>query len=165
MVVHAISDKNGGCVAIDHRPEARTPHPTYVSSPYITFLDFWWIPFLGHKSLGVRLRYYWKWSFMLFSTKMGVVWPLIIDQRLIHLTIHMFPWHRSHSWIFWRPFLGQKSVGASLWCYGKWASMLFLTKIGVVWPLIIDHKLIFLAIYYILGFLVETISWSKVRRC
>jgi hypothetical protein len=26
MVVHAIFDKNGGCVAIDHRPEARTPH-------------------------------------------------------------------------------------------------------------------------------------------
>src|SRR5688572_16771038 len=35
----------------------------------------------------------------LFSTKMGVVWPLIIDQRLIHLTPHMFPCHRSHSWI------------------------------------------------------------------
>jgi hypothetical protein len=29
----AISDKNGGCVAIDHRSEARTPHPTYVSLP------------------------------------------------------------------------------------------------------------------------------------
>jgi hypothetical protein len=29
----AISDKNGGCVAIDHRPEACTPHPTYVSLP------------------------------------------------------------------------------------------------------------------------------------
>jgi hypothetical protein len=40
MVVHAIFDKNRGCVAIDHRPEARTPHPTYVSLPYITFLDF-----------------------------------------------------------------------------------------------------------------------------
>jgi hypothetical protein len=31
--------------------------------------------------------------------KMGVVWPLIIDQRLLHLTPHMFPCHRSHSWI------------------------------------------------------------------
>jgi hypothetical protein len=31
MVVHAIFDKNGGCVAIDHRPDARTPHPTYAS--------------------------------------------------------------------------------------------------------------------------------------
>jgi hypothetical protein len=29
----AMFDKNGGCVAIDHRPEARTPHPTYVSLP------------------------------------------------------------------------------------------------------------------------------------
>jgi hypothetical protein len=27
----------------------------------------------------------------LFLTKMGVVWPLIIDQRLVHLTPHMFP--------------------------------------------------------------------------
>jgi hypothetical protein len=35
----------------------------------------------------------------LFSTKMGVVWPFIIDQRLIHLTPHMFPCHGSHSWI------------------------------------------------------------------
>jgi hypothetical protein len=29
----AIFDKNGGCVAIDHLPEAHTPHPTYVSLP------------------------------------------------------------------------------------------------------------------------------------
>jgi hypothetical protein len=29
----AIFDKYGGSVAIDHRPEARTPHPTYVSLP------------------------------------------------------------------------------------------------------------------------------------
>jgi hypothetical protein len=31
---------------------------------------------------------------------MCVVWPLIIDQRLVHLTPQMFPYHRSHSWIF-----------------------------------------------------------------
>jgi hypothetical protein len=30
----------------------------------------------------------------LFSTKMGVVWPLIIYQRLVNLTPHMFPCHR-----------------------------------------------------------------------
>jgi hypothetical protein len=35
----------------------------------------------------------------LFLIKMGVVWPLIINQRLVHLTPHMFPCHRSHSWI------------------------------------------------------------------
>jgi hypothetical protein len=29
----AIFDKNGGYVAIDHRLEADTPHPTYVSLP------------------------------------------------------------------------------------------------------------------------------------
>jgi hypothetical protein len=33
MVVHSIFDKNGRCVAIDHRTEARTPDPTYVSLP------------------------------------------------------------------------------------------------------------------------------------
>jgi hypothetical protein len=60
----AIFDRNGGCVAINHRPVARTPHPTYVSLPEIIFLDFWWRPFLGEKSVGVSLRYYWKWSFL-----------------------------------------------------------------------------------------------------
>jgi hypothetical protein len=35
----------------------------------------------------------------LFSTKMGVVWPLIIGQRLVHLTPHIFPCHTSGSWI------------------------------------------------------------------
>jgi hypothetical protein len=36
----------------------------------------------------------------LFPTKNGGVWPLIIDLRLVHLTPHMFPCHRSHSRIF-----------------------------------------------------------------
>jgi hypothetical protein len=58
MGVHAIFDKNGGCVAIDHRPKASTPDPTYVSLAYITFLDLWWRPFLGQKSVGVSLHYY-----------------------------------------------------------------------------------------------------------
>jgi hypothetical protein len=53
----------------------------------------------------------------LFSTKMGVVWPLITDQRLVHLTPHMFPCHRPHSWIFGGPLLGQKSIGVSLRYY------------------------------------------------
>jgi hypothetical protein len=50
-------------------------------------------------------------------------------------------------------------------------SWLFPTKMGVVWPLIIDQRLVhlthicFLAICHILGFLVETISWSKIHRC
>jgi hypothetical protein len=35
----------------------------------------------------------------LLSTKMGVVWPLTIDQMLVHLTTRKFPFHRSHSWI------------------------------------------------------------------
>jgi hypothetical protein len=63
-------------------------------------LDFWWRPFLGQKSVGVLafdiIENGRSW---LFSTKMGVVWPFIIDQRLVHLTPHMFPCHRSRSWI------------------------------------------------------------------
>jgi hypothetical protein len=49
--------------------------------------------------------------------------------------------------------------------------MLFSTKMGVVWPLIVDHRLVhlthilFLAIDQIIGFRLETISWSKIRRC
>jgi hypothetical protein len=35
----------------------------------------------------------------LFSTKKGVVWPLIINQSFVHFTPHMFSCHRSHSWI------------------------------------------------------------------
>jgi hypothetical protein len=33
MVVHAIFDKNRGCLAIDHRTEAHTHLPTFVSLP------------------------------------------------------------------------------------------------------------------------------------
>jgi hypothetical protein len=36
---------------------------------------------------------------MAIFDKMGFVWPLIIDKRLEHRTPHMFPCHRSHSWI------------------------------------------------------------------
>jgi hypothetical protein len=36
---------------------------------------------------------------MLFSPKIGVVWPLIIKQMLVDLIPLMFPCHRSHSWI------------------------------------------------------------------
>jgi hypothetical protein len=49
--------------------------------------------------------------------------------------------------------------------------MLFSTKMGVVWPLIIDQRLVhltprvFLAIDHNLGFLVETISWLKICKC
>jgi hypothetical protein len=58
MVVHAIFDTNRGCVPFDHRLEAHTPHPTYVSLPDITFLGVLWRPFLGQKSVDVSLRYY-----------------------------------------------------------------------------------------------------------
>ena len=154
----AILIKNGGCMAIYHRPEARTPHPTYVSwhrshswisggdhflvknsyvlafgiiengrswlfstkwglcghwsstrgsytSPHICFLaidhilGFLVETIFGQKSVGVSIWYYWKCRSWLFSTKMGVVWPLIIDQSLVHLTPHMFPCHISHFWI------------------------------------------------------------------
>jgi hypothetical protein len=108
----------------------------------------------------------------LFSTKMGVVWPLIFDNRLIHLSTHMFPCHRSHSWIFGGDhFLVKNPYVLPFGIIENGRSWLFLTKMGVVWPLIKTQRLVhltphmFLAIDHILGFLVEAISWSKIRRC
>jgi hypothetical protein len=79
----------------------------------------------------------------LFSTKMGVVWPFIIDQRLIHLTTHMFPCHRSHSWISGGDhFLVKNPYVLAFGITENGHSCLFSTKMGVVWPMIIDQRLI-----------------------
>jgi hypothetical protein len=53
----------------------------------------------------------------LFSTKMGFVWPLIIDKRLVHLTPICFLAKDHILGFLVRPFLGQKSVGVSLRYY------------------------------------------------
>jgi hypothetical protein len=46
--------------------------------------------------------------------KMGVVWPLFFDQRLVHLT-HIYFIAIGHILGFWRrPFLRKKFVGVSL---------------------------------------------------
>src|SRR6187455_455033 len=69
----------------------------------------------------------------LFSTKIGVVWPLIIDQRLVHLTPHNFPCHRSHSWIFGgNHFLGKNLNVLAFGIIENGHSWLFSTKMGVV---------------------------------
>jgi hypothetical protein len=77
--------------------------------------------------------------------KMGVLWPLIIDQRLVHLTPHMFPCHRSHSWISGEDhFLGKNPNVLAFGIFENGHSWLFSTKMGVVWPLIFDQRLIHL---------------------
>jgi hypothetical protein len=79
----------------------------------------------------------------LFSTKMGVVWPFIIDKRLIHLTPHMFPCHRSHSWIFGGDhFLVKNPYVLAFGIIENGHSWLFSTKMGVVWPMIINQRLV-----------------------
>jgi hypothetical protein len=79
----------------------------------------------------------------LLSTKMGVVWPLIIDHRLIHLTPHMFPCRRTHSWISGGDhFLVKNPQVLAFDIIINGRSWLFSTKMGVVWPLIIDQRLI-----------------------
>jgi hypothetical protein len=99
MGVDAIFDKNGGCVAIDHRPEARTPaphmFPCHRSHSWISGGDHFLVknPYVLAFGIIENGR---SW---LFSTKMGVLWQLIIDQRLVHLTPHMFSCNRSHYWI------------------------------------------------------------------
>jgi hypothetical protein len=94
--------------------------PTYISLPYIMFLDFWWRPFLGKKSVGVSLRYYWKWSFMvIFDTNRGCV--AINHQpepRSLH-PIYVFLAINHILGFWWRPFLGLKFVGVSLQYYWK----------------------------------------------
>jgi hypothetical protein len=93
------STKNGSCVSIYHRLEARTPHPQmfpcHRSHSWLSGKDHFLVknPYVLAFSVIENGR---SW---LFLTKMGVVWPLIIDQRLIHLTPHMFFCDRSHSWI------------------------------------------------------------------
>src|SRR5688572_362725 len=75
--------------------------------------------------------------------KMGVVWPLIVDQRLIHLTLHMFPCRRSHSWISGGDhFLVKNPYLLSFVIIENVHSWLFSTKMEIVWPLIIDKRLI-----------------------
>jgi hypothetical protein len=81
----------------------------------------------------------------LFSTEMGVVWPFIIDERLIHLNPHMFPYHRSHSWISSGDhFLVKNPYVLACSIIENGHSWLFSTKMGVVWPLIIDQRLVHL---------------------
>jgi hypothetical protein len=54
-----------------------SPHICFLAIDHI--LDFRWRPFLGQKSVGVSIRYYWKWSFMaIFDKKWG---SLAIDHR------------------------------------------------------------------------------------
>jgi hypothetical protein len=75
----------------------------------------------------------------LFSTKMGVLWPLIIDQRLKHLTPHMFPCHRSHSWISGGDhFLGKNPNVLAFGIIENCHSWLFSTKNGRC--VAIDHR-------------------------
>jgi hypothetical protein len=62
-------------------------------------LDFWWRPFLCQNPYVLAFCIIENGRSWLFSTKKGVVWPLIIDQRLVHPTPQMFPCHRSQSWI------------------------------------------------------------------
>src|SRR5688572_13405888 len=108
---------------------------------------------------------------MLFSTKIGVGWPLIVNKRLVHLSPHMFPYQRSHSGISGGDHFLVKNLlvlafsiienGRSCYFRPKWGlcGHLSLTKGSYTSP-----NICFLAIDYILVFLVETISWSKIRR-
>jgi hypothetical protein len=84
----------------------------------------------------------------------------------------MFPCHRSHSWISGGDHFFAKNPNVlAFGIFENGHSWLFSTKMGIVWPLIFDQRLIhltthmFFAIDHILGFMVETISWSKIRMC
>jgi hypothetical protein len=126
---------------IDQRLVNLTPHmfPCHRSHSLISGGDHFLVKNLNVVAFGT-IENGRSW---LFSTKMWVVWPLIFDQRLIHLTTHMFPCHRSHSWISGGDHFSVKNLymlAFSIIENGH--SWLFLTKMGVVWPLIIDQMLV-----------------------
>jgi hypothetical protein len=75
---------------------------------------------------------------MAIFDKMGVVWPLIIDQRLVHLTPQMFLCYRSHSWISGGDHFLVKNPQVLAFCIiENGRSWLFSTKNGGC--LAIDH--------------------------
>jgi hypothetical protein len=101
--------------------------------------------FLVKNPLGLAFSVIENGRSWLFSTKMGVVWLLIIDQRVIHLTPHMFPSHRSHSWISGGDhFLVKNPYVLAFGIIENGCSWLFSSKMGVVWPFIIDQRLVHL---------------------
>jgi hypothetical protein len=78
---------------------------------------------------------------MAIFDKIEVLWPLIIDQRLIHLTPHMFPCHRSHSWISGGDhFLVKNLFVLPFGIIENGHSWLFSTKMGVVGPFIFNQS-------------------------
>jgi hypothetical protein len=122
---------------IDQRLVHLTPHmfPCHISHSLISGGDHFLVknPYVLDFGIIENGR---SW---LFSTKIGVVWPLIIDQRPVHLTPHMFPCHRSHSWISSGDhFLLKNPNVIAFGIIENGRSWQFSTKMGVVWPLIID---------------------------
>jgi hypothetical protein len=130
MVIHVIFERNGVVwpLIIDQRLIHLTPHmfPCHRSHSWIFSGDH----FLVENSKVLAFGTIENGHSWLFTTKMGVVWPLIIDHRLIHLTPHIFPCRRWHFYFSWRPFLGQKSVAVSLRYYWKWSFMAIFDKYG-----------------------------------
>jgi hypothetical protein len=148
---------------IDQRLIHLTPHmfPCHRSHSWISGRDHFLVKNLYVLAFGIIENGH-SW---LFSTKMGVVWPFIIDQRLVHLTPHMFNCHRSQSWISRGDyFLVKSPYVLAFGIIENGRSLLFSTKMGVVWPLIIDQRLVHLT-PNMFPSLQETdkCSWVKLR--
>jgi hypothetical protein len=129
-------------------------------------LDFCWRPFVGQKSVGVSLRYYWKWSFMLFSKKWRLCghWssakgsftsPRICFLAKDHILGFL---DKTNSWSKICRFYPSDLWKIVIHGYfrqkwglcGLWSS----TRGSYTSP-----HICFLAIDHILGYLLETISW------
>jgi hypothetical protein len=126
---------------IDQRLVQFTPHmfPCHRSHYWISGGDHFLVKNRYVLAFGI-IEYGHSW---LFSTKMGVMWPMIIDQRLVHLTPHMFPCHKSHSWITGGDHLLVRNLYVLAFSITENGhSWLFSTKMGIVWPLIIDQRLV-----------------------
>jgi hypothetical protein len=163
LVNHGYFRQKWGFVMIIDRGTFTSHHMCFLVINHI--LVFLVETIFGQKFVGVGLRYYWKWSFMLLSTKIGVVWHLIINQRLVHLTPHMFSFHWSHFCISGGDhFLVKNPLVLTFGIIENGRSCNFRQKWGLCgyWSLArgsyTSPHICFLAIDHIIGFLVETIS-------
>jgi hypothetical protein len=168
VVVHGYFRQNGVCVAIDHRPEARTPHPHMFpfrrSHSWISGGDHFLVknPYvLAFGIIEMVIHGY-------FRQNRGSV--AIDHQPEAHTPHpHMFPCRRSHSWISGGDhFLGKNP---NVLAFGIIENGYFRQKWGLCGHLSSTRgsytslHICFLAIDHILGSMVETSCWSKIHRC
>src|SRR5688572_8156048 len=90
-----------------------SPHICFLAIDHI--LGFLVETISWSKSLGVRLRYYLKWLFMIIFVKEGGLVAIDLRPKAIKLNTTNVSFQKLPFLnLWWRPFLGQKSICVSL---------------------------------------------------